>query len=276
MGRLFGTDGIRGVANQYPLTADSCFNIGRALASFFQLPDRQTKIIIGKDTRQSGSMIENALADGICSAGADAHLAGVLPTPGVACLVSSGDAAAGVVISASHNPYHDNGIKLFDSEGFKLSDDKEDEIEHLLRSDTVEHTSDQPRHASGKVKHLTTASESYLAFLRNSLSDVTPFHKLKIVLDCSNGATYAVAPKFFHDLGAQVEAISIYPDGKNINADCGSEHPEKVIQKVLDHKADIGLAFDGDGDRLIAVDEQGQVISGDRVLAICARDLKRR
>ncbi len=273
MGKLFGTDGIRGAANEYPLTADGCFGIGRAVASFFHVQDRRTKIIIGKDTRESGAMIESALADGICSVGAEAHLAGILPTPGVACLVSSGDAAAGMVISASHNPYHDNGIKLFDAEGFKLSDDKEDQVEHLVQS---ENAADQTRHASGEIKQMTNAAERYLAFLRNALSDRTPFNGIKIVLDCSNGATYAVAPKLFHDLGASVTAISIDPDGKNINADCGSEHPEILIEKVLDHKADIGLAFDGDGDRLVAVDDQGQVVSGDRILAICARYLKRK
>ncbi len=273
MGKLFGTDGIRGAANEYPLTADGCFGIGRAVASFFHVQDRRTKIIIGKDTRESGAMIESALADGICSVGAEAHLAGILPTPGVACLVSSGDAAAGMVISASHNPYHDNGIKLFDAEGFKLSDDKEDQVEHLVQS---ENAAGQTRHASGEIKQMTNAAERYLAFLRNALSDRTPFNGIKIVLDCSNGATYAVAPKLFHDLGASVTAISIDPDGKNINADCGSEHPEILIEKVLDHKADIGLAFDGDGDRLVAVDDQGQVVSGDRILAICARYLKRK
>ena len=276
MGRLFGTDGIRGVANEYPLTAEGCYHIGRAVASFFHRPSRQTKILIGRDTRQSGTMIENALADGICSVGAEAHLAGIIPTPAIACLVSAGNAAAGIVISASHNPYTDNGIKIFDAEGYKLPDVKEDEIERLIVDEGHNGFAGKSQHVRGKVRQMTDASERYLAFLKNTLPDAMPFEGMKIVLDCSNGATYAVAPRLFRDLGATVESISVDPDGKNINADCGSEHPESLIDIVLTEKADIGLAFDGDGDRLVAIDEFGQVISGDRTLAICARSLKRR
>ncbi|MGD8412203.1 MAG: phosphoglucosamine mutase [Desulfobacterales bacterium] len=276
MGRLFGTDGIRGLANEYPLTVEGSFRIGRAVASYFSTGDRRTGIIIGKDTRQSGPMIEKSLADGIRSVDADAHLAGILPTPGIAFLVSAGEAAAGIVISASHNPYTDNGIKLFDTEGYKLTDDKEDEIERLVSAESKPNVSPKSPNVSGRVKPIPDASERYLGFLQQTLPDPAPFKGMKIILDCSNGATYSVAPRLFQDLGAAVEAIGIEPDGKNINANCGSEHPERLIDKVLTHKADIGLAFDGDGDRLIAVDEQGQVISGDRTLAICARNLKRR
>jgi phosphoglucosamine mutase len=276
MGRLFGTDGIRGVANEYPLTAEGSYRIGRAVASFFQRPSRQTKILIGKDTRQSGSMIENALADGIRSVGAQAHLAGIIPTPAIACLVSAGDTAAGIVISASHNPYTDNGIKLFDAQGYKLPDVKEDEIERLIEAEGQDDPAGKSQHIRGKVGQMTDASERYLAFLKDALPDARPFDGMKIALDCSNGATYAVAPRLFRDLGATVDCISIEPDGKNINAHCGSEHPEALIETVLTQKADIGLAFDGDGDRLVAVDEQGQVFSGDRTLAICARNLKRK
>ena len=276
MGRLFGTDGIRGVANEYPLTVEGSYHVGRAVASFFHRASRQSKILIGKDTRQSGTMIETALADGICSVGAEAHLAGILPTPAVACLVSAGDATAGIVISASHNPYTDNGIKLFDAHGYKLPDAQEDEIERLIRAESRVNPTGKNRHIRGQVKQMADASERYLAFLKKNLKGATPFDGMKIVLDCSNGATYAVAPLLFRDLGAAVDAISIEPNGKNINADCGSEHPEALIERVLTQKADIGLAFDGDGDRLIAVDEQGQVISGDRTLAICARNLKRK
>jgi phosphoglucosamine mutase len=276
MGRLFGTDGIRGVANEYPLTVDGSFDIGRAVALFFCKRDRQTNIIIGKDTRQSGAMIENALADGLCSIGADAFLAGTLPTPAIACLVASGDAAAGIVISASHNPYTDNGIKLFDTEGYKLSDDIEDKIERLVLAENSGNTGAKARQTRGKVKKIADASDRYLVFLKKALPDARPFEGLKIILDCSNGATYAVAPKLFRDLGAQVEAIGVDPDGQNINADCGSEHPEALIDEVLTQKADIGLAFDGDGDRLVAIDEKGEVVSGDRTLAICARNLKRK
>jgi phosphoglucosamine mutase len=276
MGRLFGTDGIRGVANEYPLTAEAVLGVGRAVASIFGGTTVPTKIIIGKDTRQSGDMIEDALASGICSVGADACLAGILPTPAVAYLTSSSDAAAGIVISASHNLFYDNGIKVFDADGYKLSDPKEDEIERLMLANNIDHSGGKSNHRIGTVEKLNDAPERYLAFLQNTLPDARLFNGMKIVLDCSNGATYAVAPKLFQDLAAQVEAINIRPDGKNINADCGSEHPETLIDTVLAKKADIGLAFDGDGDRLVAVDEKGQVISGDRTLAICARSLKRK
>ena len=276
MGRLFGTDGIRGVANEYPLNAEGSYRVGRAVASYFRRSSGQTKILIGKDTRQSGTMIENALADGICSVGAAALLAGIIPTPAIACLVSAGDAAAGIVISASHNPYSDNGIKLFDTEGYKLPDVKEDKIERLILAEHPEDSTGKNRHKRGRVRQMADASERYIAFLKNTLTVATPFDGMKILLDCANGATYAVAPGLFRDLGATVEAICIEPDGKNINADCGSEHPESLIDRVLAQKADIGLAFDGDGDRLVAVDEQGQVISGDRTLVICARNLKRK
>jgi phosphoglucosamine mutase len=276
MGRLFGTDGIRGVANEYPLTAEAVFRIGRAVALFFGAAAIPTKIIIGKDTRQSGDMIEDALVSGICSVGADACLIGILPTPAVAYLASSTDATAGIVVSASHNPYYDNGIKIFDGDGYKLSDPKEDEIERLLPADHIDHAAGKSNHRIGKVEMLKDASERYLTFLQNTLPDEHLFNGIKIVLDCSNGATYAVAPELFQDLGAQVEAIHISPNGKNINADCGSEYPQSLIDRVLAKKADIGLAFDGDGDRLVAVDEKGRVISGDRTLAICARSLKRK
>jgi len=276
MDRLFGTDGIRGVANEYPLTAEAVFGIGRAIASFFGASTIPPKIIIGKDTRESGDMIEDALAAGICSVGADACLAGILPTPAVAYLVSSNAAAAGIVISASHNPFGDNGIKIFDADGYKLSDAKEDEIERLLPAHNIDPTPGNSNHRIGKAEIMEDAPERYLAFLRNTLPDAKPFNEMKIVLDCSNGATYAVAPKLFQDLAAHVEALHVRPDGKNINANCGSEHPERLINAVVAQKADIGLAFDGDGDRLVAVDEKGQVISGDRTLVICARFLKRK
>lgn len=277
MGRLFGTDGIRGVANEYPLTAEAVFRIGRAIALFFSRNSvNQAKIIIGKDTRESGDMIENALASGICSVGADACLAGILPTPAVACLTSSTGAAAGIVISASHNPFYDNGIKIFEADGYKLSDADEDEIERLMQTDNSDSAAGKSNHRSGIVETLTDAPERYLAFLQNTLPNDALFKDLKIVLDCSNGATYAVAPQLFQNLGARVEALHIHPDGKNINADCGSEHPETLIDAVLKQKANIGMAFDGDGDRLVAVDEKGQVVSGDRTLAICARFLKRK
>ena len=276
MGRLFGTDGIRGAANKYPLTAEVIGKIGRAVASIFSSGDDRAKIIIGKDTRESGEMIEDALTSGICSAGCDVSLAGVLPTPAVAHLTSSTDASAGIVISASHNPYYDNGIKIFDADGGKLADSKEDEIEYRVLNEDSTIVDHKPVEGPGNVEILKDAPDRYLSFLQDTLSDIAFLNGLKILLDCSNGATYAVAPKLFNELGAQVEAISVNPNGKNINANCGSEHPEVLIDSVLKKKADIGLAFDGDGDRLIAVDEKGQVITGDRILAICARTLKRK
>jgi phosphoglucosamine mutase len=276
MSRLFGTDGIRGIANEYPLTAEAVFGIGRAVASFFGDSTIPTKIVVGKDTRESGDMIEDALASGICSAGTDVCLAGILPTPAVAYLTASTDAAAGIVISASHNPFYDNGIKIFDADGCKLNDAIEDQIEDLLAEQNINHDRDQSSCRKGKVYKLKDAAERYLAFLQNTLSDGRLFNGMKIVLDCSNGATFAVAPKLFRDLGARVEAIHVSPDGKNINSNCGSEHPERLIDAVLAQKADIGLAFDGDGDRLVAVDEKGLIIRGDRTLAICARFLKRK
>jgi phosphoglucosamine mutase len=276
MGKLFGTDGIRGVANEYPLTAETVFAVGRAVALIFGDSASPPRILIGKDTRQSGAMIENALASGICSVGADAWLAGILPTPAVAYLTASTDAAAGIVISASHNPFYDNGIKIFDPDGYKLDDRKQDEIEHLVLKNPIDTSGNKSHYGRGKIETLKDASERYLAFLQKTLPAASRFNGIKIALDCSNGATYAVAPKLFQELGAQVEAIHIRPDGKNINANCGSEHLASLIDAVLAQKADIGLAFDGDGDRLVAVDEKGQVISGDRTLAICARSLKRK
>jgi phosphoglucosamine mutase len=183
---------------------------------------------------------------------------------------------AGIVISASHNPFYDNGIKIFDTDGYKLSDAEEDEIERLLKANNIDPAQGKSNQVIGSVETLEDAPERYLAFLQNTLSDAKLFNDMKIVLDCSNGATYAVAPKLFQNLGAQVEALHIRPDGKNINAGCGSEHPETLIDTVIAQKADIGLAFDGDGDRLVAVDEKGLVISGDLTLAICARSLKRK
>lgn len=276
MGRLFGTDGIRGVANQYPLTAEVALSVGRAAANFFRETGNQTKIIIGKDTRQSCDMLESALASGICSAGADVRLAGVLPTPAVAYLTAATDACAGIMISASHNPFYDNGIKIFDGRGFKLDDRKEKQLEALiLNKNTADAVSPSARD-TGSVNRFRDAAERYLGFLQNSLPKKDMFRDMKIIVDCSNGATYAVAPQLFHDLGARVEAIGASPDGKNINAGCGSENPKTLVDTVSAKKADIGLAFDGDGDRLIAVDESGRLITGDRILAIFARAFKQK
>ncbi len=276
MGRLFGTDGIRGAANQYPLTAEMALRVGRAAASIFRGTNSQTKIIIGKDTRQSGDMIESALAAGICSAGVNASLTGILPTPAVAYLASATEACAGIMISASHNPFYDNGIKIFDGNGFKLDDHKEEQLECLILDTHTDDAGSKTIQNTGSVEKFEDAVERYLAFLKNTLAEKTVFKDMKIIVDCSNGATYAVAPRLFHNLGAQVKVIGANPDGKNINAGCGSENPETLIDTVIARKADIGLAFDGDGDRLVAVAENGQLITGDRILAIFARALKQK
>ena len=276
MGRLFGTDGIRGAANQYPLTAEMAQRVGRAVASIFKGANSQKKIIIGKDTRESCDMLESALASGICSAGTDACLTGILPTPAVAYLTSAIDACAGIMISASHNPFYDNGIKIFDGRGFKLDDHTEAQLESLILDKNPNDAIRKSVPQTGRVEKFEDAPRRYMDFLQNTLPGKTVFKDVKIIVDCSNGATYAVAPQLFHNLGARVEAIGANPDGKNINAGCGSENPETLIDAVITQKADIGLAFDGDGDRLIAVDENGQLVSGDRILAIFAKAFKQK
>jgi phosphoglucosamine mutase len=274
MGKLFGTDGIRGLANEYPMTAEMAVRVGRAVATVFRDHSGTPKIIIGRDTRLSGQMLESALVAGICSAGGDAYLTGVLATPGVAYTTSLAKADAGVVISASHNPFYDNGIKLFKGNGYKLSDQKEAEIEKLILDESMVHRSQTVRE-TGTVIMQNDAADNYIAFLKSTLPTNHSLNGLKIVLDCANGATYQTAPPLFIDLGAEVTAMGVEPDGRNINHHCGSEHPEGLIQKVLETRADIGLALDGDGDRLIAVDEKGQTLSGDQILLICADSMKR-
>jgi phosphoglucosamine mutase len=275
LGDLFGTDGIRGVANEYPITSEMAVDIGRAVGSYFKGTDGKSKIIIGKDTRISGPMIEYAIVSGICSMGGDAYLTGILPTPGIALLTTLTGANAGIVISASHNPFYDNGIKLFDQGGYKLSDAKEAEIEALILKSEIASKCRGIRE-TGRVYQKKDAGKKYTAFLKDTLSKGCSFKGLKIVIDCSNGATYRVAPELFEDLGAQIEAMFINPDGKNINADCGSQHPGALARKVVENNADIGLAFDGDGDRLIVADEKGNIIRGDQILAICARDMQQK
>ena len=275
MKQLFGTDGIRGVANQYPMTAEMALQVGRAVVAYFAEVGHAPRIVIGKDTRLSGDMLEAGIVAGICAAGGNAYLTGVLPTPGIAFVTSALKAAAGIVISASHNPYHDNGLKIFRGNGYKLSDETEIEIEKMILAENNP-AQKLPSSKLGTVQHHQRAQEDYLSFLKNTLSGTKPFQGLKIVLDCSNGATYRIAPLLFAELGADVESLAAQPDGLNINDDCGSQHPEGLIQRVLASRADIGLAFDGDGDRLIAVDETGRVLSGDHIMAICARDMKQK
>ncbi|MBU0544815.1 MAG: phosphoglucosamine mutase, partial [Proteobacteria bacterium] len=273
MGKLFGTDGIRGVANEYPMTPEMAVKIGRSVAYRFMKEASDPVFIIGKDTRLSGNMLEYALASGICSMGANVLLAGILPTPGVAYLSRTLKASAGIVVSASHNPFFDNGIKLFDKNGYKLTDEVEEEIEDLVLNNNMS-LHNKPGNNIGKVSILNDSTKRYSDFLKSSLSEGFILNGLKIVMDCSNGATYKIAPELISDLGADIDILHNSPDGKNINENCGSEHTESLINRVLRNKADIGIAFDGDGDRLIAVDENGIILSGDKMLAISAVIMK--
>ncbi len=273
MGKLFGTDGIRGVANEYPMTPEMAVKIGRSVAYRFMKEASDPVFIIGKDTRLSGNMLEYALASGICSMGANVLLAGILPTPGVAYLSRTLKASAGIVVSASHNPFFDNGIKLFDKNGYKLTDEAEEEIEDQVLNNSMSLQS-KPGNNIGNASILNDSAKRYSDFLKSSLPEGFTLNGLKIVMDCSNGATYKIAPELLSDLGADIDILHNSPDGKNINENCGSEHTESLINKVLGNKADIGIAFDGDGDRLIAVDENGIILSGDKMLAISAVIMK--
>jgi phosphoglucosamine mutase len=276
MKKLFGTDGIRGRANVYPMTPETALKTGRAVAGFFKGESAgQSKIIIGKDTRISGDMLENALAAGICSMGMDVYLTGVLPTPGIAYLTAKMDFAAGIVVSASHNPYFDNGIKLFNQDGFKLSDNQEQNIENLILDQKLNRSVPQDSKI-GRIQPIFDAVDRYVGFLSSTITDKAELRRFSIVLDCANGATYQAAPKLFESVGLKVHTLFNSPDGININAGCGSQHPEALAKEVVAQKANIGLAFDGDGDRLIAVDETGSVLSGDQILTICAHHMKKK
>ena len=274
MGKLFGTDGIRGEANRYPMNAAIAFSVGQAVAHLFKKDKHLAHVIIGKDTRISGYMLESSLEAGITSMGGCPILVGVLPTPGIAFITQSMRADAGIVISASHNPFQDNGLKIFGGDGFKLTDEEEDSIEDLILNKKL---SDLLPTASGmgKAARLDDVNGRYIVFLKNSFPRNLSMEGMKIVLDTANGATYRVAPNAFIELGADVEVIHNTPDGVNINAKCGSQHTEDLRKKVVESGAAIGLAFDGDGDRLIAVDEKGNEITGDQILIICANILKR-
>ena len=273
MRKLFGTDGIRGVANIEPMTAETALAIGRATAYVCKREDRKHRIVIGKDTRLSGYMLENALTAGICSMGVDVFLVGPVPTPGIAFITHSMRAQAGIVISASHNPYQDNGIKIFSGDGFKLSDALEQEIEALV---STGHINDIRPTASeiGRATRIDDAIGRYIVFCKNTFPEDLTLEGTKIVIDCANGATYKVAPIIFSELGAEVTAIHHKPDGTNINRQCGSQHTQDLAAAVRDTGADVGLAFDGDGDRLIVVDEQGRELTGDHILGMCARTMK--
>ncbi len=272
MRKLFGTDGVRGVANIYPMTTEIAMQIGRAIAFIVKNKAKGHQIVIGKDTRLSGYMIENALAAGICSMGVNVQILGPLPTPGIAFITTSMRADAGVVISASHNPFQDNGIKIFSSNGFKLPDEVEADIEDLIFSQkmaALRPVADEV----GKASRIDDAKGRYIVFLKNTFPKKYTLDDFHIVLDCAHGATYKVAPHVFAELGARVTTIGVEPDGKNINHECGALHPEVMAEKVKQLGADIGLALDGDGDRLIVCDEQGKIVDGDHIMAICAREL---
>jgi phosphoglucosamine mutase len=273
MGKLFGTDGIRGVANQYPMTPELALTVGRAVASFFTKQGAGAKIVIGKDTRISGDMIECALVAGICSMGVDAYRVDILPTPGVAVITNRTGADAGIMISASHNPFYDNGIKIFNGEGYKLTDEKEQKIERLVLEGTLSRLAGTVRQ-TGRVYTIEEPGKRYAEFLIRTMPEDFSLRGLTLVLDCANGATHKIAPDLFSHLGADVHPLFVSPDGRNINADCGSEHPEALQTEVVRKNADMGLAFDGDGDRLIVVDEKGDVLTGDQIMAICAKFLK--
>lgn len=267
--KLFGTDGVRGVANVYPMTAEIALQLGRAIAYVFKKEPRRHKIVIGKDTRLSGYMLENAMVAGICSMGVDVMLVGPLPTPGIAFITSSMRADAGVVISASHNPYQDNGIKFFSRDGFKLPDELEAEIESFIFENNV--PSHRPTASDiGKAYRIDDAIGRYVVFAKNTFPKELTLNGLKIVVDCANGAAYKVAPEVFYELGAEVISIGVSPNGENINDGCGSLYPNLLANAVKEKKADIGIALDGDGDRLIIVDENGNVLDGDHIMAICA------
>ena len=267
--KLFGTDGVRGVANIEPMTSEMALQLGRAIAYIFKKENRRHRIVIGKDTRLSGYMLESAMMAGICSMGVDTVIVGPLPTPGIAFITSSMRADAGVVISASHNAYQDNGIKFFSRDGLKLPDELELQIEKFIFEN--HDPSHRPTASEvGKAYRVDDAIGRYVVFAKNTFPKELTLDGLKIAVDCANGAAYKVAPAVFYELGAEVIPISVKPDGENINHECGALYPEKVAAAVRASGAHVGFALDGDGDRCIMVDEKGNVLDGDYILAICA------
>ncbi|MEK6742214.1 MAG: phosphoglucosamine mutase [Nitrospirota bacterium] len=269
MRKLFGTDGVRGVANQDPMTSEMAMRIGRAAAHVFRDSSRRHRVVIGKDTRLSGYMIESALTSGLCSMGIDVLLVGPVPTPGIAFLTRSLRADAGVVISASHNPYEDNGIKFFGRDGFKLPDALEARMEELIFSgaiDAIRPTASE----IGKAVRIDDAIGRYNEYVKSSLPRGMDLTGLRVVVDSANGAAYKIGPRILLELGADVISLYDQPNGMNINQGCGSLHPEVISRAVIANRAHIGLAYDGDADRVILCDENGKVVDGDAVMAICA------
>ncbi len=273
MRKYFGTDGIRGKANEFPMQADFALKLGQAAAQIFKNQEgKKHRIVIGKDTRISGYMFENALVSGICSMGVNAVLVGVLPTPAIAFITRSIRADAGIVISASHNPFYDNGIKFFSADGYKLPDEVEERIEHIIDNNEIELSKDD----IGKAYRIETAIGRYVEYSKRTFDKNSDLKDLKIVLDCANGATYKVAPMAIFELGADIITINDKPDGKNINENCGAVYPDLLAEKVLETKADLGISFDGDGDRVIFVDEKGNMVDGDMIMGICGKYMNER
>ena len=275
MKKYFGTDGIRGEVNKGSITGEMFFRFGLAAGTYFSNQNKQRhKAIIAKDTRLSGYMLEPALVSGLISAGMDVLLLGPLPTNGLAMLTKSMKADLGIMLTASHNPHTDNGLKLFGPDGMKLSDKVEKQIEKLI-DDKVEKYLVKPN-LLGRAKRLEDATENYIGILKNIFPKSFNLSGVKIFLDCANGASYKSAPALLRELGAEVVAIGINPDGFNINKNCGSTHPELIQQSVKTHNADIGIAFDGDADRVIMCDEKGEIIDGDQIIAMIAKNWKKK
>ncbi len=271
MGKLFGTDGIRGIANAFPMTTDLAMKVGFSTAYVLKREHRRPKIIIGKDTRLSGYMIENAITSGICAMGVDVLLVGPMPTPGIAYITSSMRADAGIVISASHNPYEYNGIKIFGSDGFKLPDETENYIEELILNGEIERLPKPPASEIGRARRIDDAQGRYIVYLKNTFPRDLTLEGLKIVIDCAHGAAYKVAPTVFEELGAEVVLTGDRPNGKNINKDCGALFPEHMASVAREQGANAGFALDGDADRIILADERGEILDGDQMMAICAK-----
>lgn len=267
MRKYFGTDGVRGKANVFPMTSEFALLLGKAVAQTFKNGNKKHKIVVGKDTRISSYMFENAIVSGICSMGVDAIMLGVLPTPAIAFITRSLRADSGVVISASHNPYDDNGIKFFSNTGFKLNDGIEAKIEQIIDTEGFNESSNEV----GKAYRIETAIGRYVEYTKGTFDKNYDLKGLKIVLDCAHGATYKVAPMAFEELGADVYVIGDEPDGYNINDNCGAVYPARVAEKVVELGADLGISFDGDGDRVIFADEKGNIVDGDHILGICAQ-----
>ncbi len=287
MRRLFGTDGIRGVANQFPMTAEIAVRLGQAVAHHFRhrAGRRRTRILVGKDTRLSGYFFESALAAGLTSMGADVLFLGPLPTPGISFMTTSLRADAGIVISASHNPYQDNGIKIFGADGFKLPDEVELELESMILAGDPRSGADIEQGGNpltalldaeriGRARRYEDSAGRYVVFMKSAFPKDMTLDGLKIVVDCANGAAYKVAPLALEELGAEIVMLGNQPNGTNINRDCGSLHPRFAAAKVIETGADLGITLDGDADRVILIDEKGQLVDGDHIMALCGPALK--